>query len=414
MNTLPMNTLRMTLRQSAGRINRNRTYETMTDVSMNKGSSEKEVSTNKSNATHVNTRHSLHHALYCTSESHPESKRRIITKYTLPGEIVLDPFVATGSTVTEIVINGRIPFVADIDPLNLIIAQGRSVPADLVEIMKFFQVIQLQRPVAVEGYQEIFSPFYEMNTYRELVSLSKVISQSDDQIIPYIRLITLGLLHGHTPGFFSVKTYPQIALSPRQQSMFNARNRLLPEYRAVIPRIIRKAAYLARDCHPSIFSRDTAKDFFIREDGRNLKSIKSASVDAVVTTVPTPSSRSYAAENWIKCWFAGVEQNDLKKYTFESKQQWVEFFIDTLFEIARVLKKGKYCSLELADFEINHQKVSISDEMTKLLASKFSDLFHLEALTLPRIRTFKVHDMEIPIKNRKNDDDTTIFVLQRV
>ena len=57
----------------------------------------------------------------------------------------------------------------------------------------------------------------------------------------FIEMIALSRLHGHSSGFFSVYSFPQIAIPGVAQAKINRDRAQTPDYRPLKPRILRKA-----------------------------------------------------------------------------------------------------------------------------------------------------------------------------
>jgi len=58
----------------------------------------------------------------------PELPRYLIRKYSEPGEYVLDPMCGSGTTILEALLNKRIGFGIDIDPIALLITKVKTTP----------------------------------------------------------------------------------------------------------------------------------------------------------------------------------------------------------------------------------------------------------------------------------------------
>ena len=54
--------------------------------------------------------------------------------------------------------------------------------ADITEVTLFMQMINLRKPVNANVYREVFSPFFDLNTYREIVNLKSALSASPDRV----------------------------------------------------------------------------------------------------------------------------------------------------------------------------------------------------------------------------------------
>jgi hypothetical protein len=284
----------------------------------------------------VSAAHSLHLLAPFREIMRPHFAAHFIEKLSLPGETVCDPFCGSGLVGLEAYFSRRIPVLSDSDPLAIAITEAKLQPADITELTLALHSLNLNRPVSLELYQKGFSSFYDIDTFREISTIRQALLGVTSRASVYCRGIAAGLLHGHTAGYLSVYTFPHLSLTPAEQERLSSARGATPSYRAVVPRIIRKAALLARDCTPSMFSRQTAANIAV-SDPRNLSHLATGSVDLLLTAPPVPEEQGWRRQQWLRRWFYGLsEQNFFREC--ESLQKW-EVYIDELKdEFARVTR----------------------------------------------------------------------------
>jgi len=191
--------------------------------------------------------HSLHYVVSYRASFKPELPDFCIRRYSKKGQVVFDPFSGRGTTALQAALLGRVAWASDVNTLAVRITQAKLNPVGLDEIVLRLNEVDFRRPVDLDGYQEHFAPFYHPDTYRELANLRSFIQNDPDRVNRFIELIAVSRLHGHSPGFFSVYSFPQISIPPSNQRLINIKRGQIPEYRAVAPRIIKKAAHSLRD-----------------------------------------------------------------------------------------------------------------------------------------------------------------------
>jgi hypothetical protein len=315
--------------------------------------------------------HSLHYVVSYRASFKPELPDFCIQRYSDKGNIVLDPFCGRGTTALQANLLGRVAWACDVNPLAIKLASAKTSPVGLDEIVLRLNEIDFCRPVDLGGYNEALSPFYHPATYCELVNLRSQIKANYDRVSQFIELLAVSRLHGHSPGFFSVYSFPQISIPPERQHLINLKRHQQPEYRAVAPRIIRKAAQALRDGFSSEFFAVSSANRIGTADARDMKWLPSDCVDLVVTSPPFLDKVDYLADNWLEFWFTGIDQRPFqnKLIMCPSLAEWSSFIGDVLREMLRVLKPRGYAVVEVGEVESNGEMIYL-DEVVARAAEK--------------------------------------------
>ena len=66
--------------------------------------------------------------------------------------------------------------------------------------------------------------------------------------------------------------------------------------------------------------------------------IKDNSVDLIVTSPPFLDVVDYATDNWLRCWFNGIDEMKIEIWTFRKPSEWSEGMERVFCELRRVLK----------------------------------------------------------------------------
>ena len=320
--------------------------------------------------------HSLHYVVSYRASFKPELPDFCIRRYSKKGDVVLDPFTGRGTTALQANLLGRVAWASDINPLAVRMTKAKVDPARLDEIVLALNYVDFKRPVDLTGFQTNFAPFYHPDTYRELVNLKNFIQGRPDRVNSFIELLAVSRLHGHSPGFFSVYSFPQISIPPERQDLINKKRRQVPEYRAVAPRIIKKAAQALRDGVSSEFNAISANNRIEGSDSRNLHWVSSNSVDLIVTSPPFLDKVDYITDNWLECWFCGVNPKHFqhKLVMCRSIEEWRQFMRDVLREMVRVLKPNCYAVVEVGEVEMASGEIIYLDEIVAQEAKQISSV----------------------------------------
>ncbi|MFM1847496.1 MAG: hypothetical protein RL417_970 [Pseudomonadota bacterium] len=358
--------------------------------------------------------HSLHYASLYPQSFRPELPAYFIERYTKRGDVVLDPFCGSGTTSLEAALQGRIAFASDSNPLALRMTAAKLSPADITEVTLGFQNINLRKPVDLTVYRQVFAPFYDHDTYRELVNLRTFLQTRRDRIYRFVELVALGLLHGHSAGYFSVYTFPQLALSPEEQEALNCKRRQNPDYRSIVPRILRKTASLLRDGVPSVLRSSAGSHRVELAEAVDLSTFPTASVDLVVTGPPLPRSDDGVKDLWLKLWFAGVATQGIgNRSSFPDLSSWLDYMNAVLCELARVVKGGGRAVLDLREIRLGGTTVALDEELQRIVEESLGRFWSVEGTIINKERPIKVGSVVKERDPGRIADRSRMLILRR-
>lgn len=273
-----------------------------------------------------------------------------IDRLTRPGDTVLDPFMGRGTTPVQAALTGRRALGADINPLSALLTRPRLRPVALADVAAALGTVDWRRG---EIRRDDLLAFYHPATLRRLEALKDWIAEraplgreAVDPVADWIRMVALNRLSGHSPGFFSGRSMPpNQAVSVRAQRRINARLGVVPPERDVAAIVLGKSRSLLRDgCVPpgARFALSTGPAW-------SVPAIADASVDLVVTSPPFLDVVSYAADNWLRCWFAGIDPKGVAIDMHPTEAAWTAMVRRVLAEQARVVRPGGYVAFEVGE-----------------------------------------------------------------
>jgi hypothetical protein len=102
---------------------------------------------------------------------------------------------------------------------------------------------------------------------------------------------------------------------------------------------------MPRHPHGSLFTCEASRTASIQDESVNL----------VVTSPPFLNIVQYAKDNWLRCWFAGVEVERVQIAMHRKVEAWQSMVRDTLREQARILRPGGHVAFEVG--EVRNGKV---------------------------------------------------------
>lgn len=302
----------------------------------------------------------------------PQLPRFFIEHLTVSGERVYDPFSGRGTTALEAALLGRIPVANDINPLSAMMAAPRLQPPTAEEVKQRLTEIDLSKPIK----EEIdLSMFYHTDTFRELLNLrayliTKANSNSLDNIDQWIRMVATNRLTGHSTNFFSGYTFPpNQAVSADRQRIINRKREQIPPYKNVKEIIIKKSKDLLKGVTES--ERKTllsvaAKSQFVTGAADTTAAIESESVALTVTSPPFLDIVQYADDNWLRCWFNGIDAEAVAAGITMSKklEEWCIVMQQVFNELFRITKPNGYVAFEVG--EVKNGKIKLDEAVVPL------------------------------------------------
>lgn len=292
--------------------------------------------------------HSLHEISYRACFK-PQLPAFFIELLTQPGEIVLDPFMGRGTTPIQSALMQRVAYGSDINPLSLILTEPRLRTPSLSAIEQRLREIPTR--ARVKPNERELEVFFHPQVLRRLVAMKAWFGERErsgtlDSADKWIRMVAANRLTGHSPGFFSVKTMPpNQAVSLQTQRRINATHGRVPAAKDIGEIIIKKSRRLLRSgalngggahrlrCAPAF----------------ELSYIKPGTVSALITSPPFLDMVDYHQDNWLRCWFADIRQDEVHISRHRSTEAWKQFVADCFREFYRIMKPGGIIAFEVGE-----------------------------------------------------------------
>jgi len=297
--------------------------------------------------------HSLHEISYRACYK-PQLPRFFIERLTTQGDSVYDPFMGRGTTQLESWLMGRKPLGNDINPLSEVLLEPRLNPPSIELIEERLDNLDLSK--AKEEYPELLA-FYHEDTLTQIIALKEYLLDREesgemDNVDKWIRMVAINRLTGHSNGFFSVYTLPpNQAVSIRSQRRINERRSQTPESKDIVPRIVRKSKSLLRKWKGLNLNQrgQDLESILTTSDARNAEAIKSESAQLVVTSPPFLDIVNYQEDNWLRCWFIGIDSSTIEISQLKKIQDWQNAMTEVLMDLHRIVKPGGYVAFEVGE-----------------------------------------------------------------
>lgn len=287
----------------------------------------------------------------------PQLPRYFIKRFTIDGDAVYDPFSGRGTTAVEAGLMGRRLVANDVNPLSRILTEPRLVPPTTKAVEERLSRIKYLKDLAADLD---LSMFYHRNTESELVALKRYLAErkangEEDSVDLWIRMVATNRLTGHSPGFFSVYTFPpNQAVSADSQRKINEKRKQTPEYRDTKSIILKKTKSLLSnltDQDRANLSKIATSAQFLTGDARFTRGIENGSVRLTVTSPPFLDIVGYASDNWLRCWFNEIDVDAVTGTITMAKtiEEWSLVMGGVFKELYRVTKQGGWVAFEVGE-----------------------------------------------------------------
>ncbi len=316
--------------------------------------------------------HSLHEISYraCFKPSLPAF---FIERLSRPGERVLDPFMGRGTTPLEALLRGRVPCGNDVNPLSAMLVRPRLLPPSLPAIHARIDALDL----ACDGpLDDELLAFFHPETLRAIVAMrayfaARAAGGELDNVDEWIRMVAVNRLTGHSSGFFSVYTLPpNQATSAAAQRRINQKRRQVPPPRDVRSILKKKSASLLRDVSP-LWRHEAAgcaqQAVLTTGPANALPALAAASVQLAVTSPPFLDIVQYADDNWLRCWFCGIDPAAVPITMLRTPGAWQRAMHDVFVELHRVVRPGGHVAFEVG--EVRRGQVRLEEEVVPAAAA---------------------------------------------
>ena len=297
--------------------------------------------------------HSLHEISYRACYK-PQLPRFFIERLTEPGDAVYDPLMGRGTTLLEAWLLKRRPLGNDINPLSRVLLEPRINPPPLEAVAQRLDCIDLS--TAAEEFKEL-EVFYHPNTLRQIIALKEYLLKREeegelDQIDRWIRMVAINRLTGHSNGFFSVYSMPpNQAVSIASQRKINERREQIPDERDIVPRILKKSSSLLRDYlgSPLTDHGQLLSALLTTDEASDVTGIEAGSAQLVVTSPPFLDVVNYQADNWLRCWFLGLDSSEIGISQLRNVDDWVAAMTAVMRDLRRIVTPGGHVAFEVGE-----------------------------------------------------------------
>lgn len=317
--------------------------------------------------------------------------RVLISLYSKPDDVVLDPFSGSGVVPLEAALAGRHAWANDLSPYAYVLTRGKleapeSEEAAIHRAKTLLDVVEREAAsVDLTAVPEWVCEFFHPDTLCEALAAFRILRQQGDH---FLTACMLGILHHVRPGFLS---YPASHLVPYLRKAKYPPDKFpkMYAYRDLRSRLLAKV----KRAYRRSMLRDNweQRQYRVWQTNSMKLSIDDETVDAIISSPPYFGALDYARDNRLRLWFLGCQDwKELDTSLTANSKAYIPQMSVCLQEMERVLKPGGYCILVLGDVE--------RDGATRRTAEILADL--AVDVTQHRFVVDTIYDDRIPDERR--------------
>ena len=286
----------------------------------------------------------------------PQLPRFFISRLTSEGDTVYDPFMGRGTTPLEAGLLGRRPAGCDINPLSRLLLAPRLDPPTDADVAD--RLSSLPTTSAKSSEFGELETFYHPKTLERILALREYLLDREasgmiDAVDSWIRMVATNRLTGHSPGFFSVYTLPpNQAVTVKAQRKINEKRNQVPPERDINTIILKKTRSLLSKFDPAEarnLRRISGDPLLITGSCDETPTIDADSVSLVVTSPPFLDVVDYQKDNWLRCWFNGLDAESISIWQLKKVEDWMAAMTRVFTELRRILVPGGHVAFEVGE-----------------------------------------------------------------
>lgn len=313
--------------------------------------------------------HSMHTMCPYHGMFPPRLAHYFIQRFSVPDDLVVDPFSGRGTTTLQARVEGRRTISNDLSPLAYVLSGAKADPPSWTSLMTF--VSELERRFRARAQREPdvsadIRMLFHKSTLRQILFLrEQLLSRPMTNWTPEYLILAgalAGILHGahRSDGssmYLSISMPNTFSMPPTYVKKYIRENGLVKIDQNVFECLRDKLARIYLDSTDGPIGRTFKKDAS-KILGDHVT--KSNSVNLVLTSPPYLRVVNYGTSNWIRLWLLGIDNvsrhggagrqsldSELDhRHTYES---YSAFMLRTLQGVRRVLRKDGVAVFVIGD-----------------------------------------------------------------
>lgn len=315
----------------------------------------------------------------------PQLPRRILQDFSKPGDLVLDPFCGSGTTLVEARLRGVNAIGVDINGLACLISKVKATPISLdqyAELCRFIQSIEdvsfqwsmgARTPIKVKDFDGL-SHWFQKNVAEEItLVLYRIEELADNDLKDFLRVVLSSII---------VRVSNQ-----ESDTRFAAIDKNIPDGFCLTLFTERTKVYLEKLMEFSTSVTQVSSVQVFNADARNLSFLSDSSIDLIVTSPPYANTYDYYLyhkfrKKWLDLDVQFAQYNEIgsrREFSSlkKSPEKWLTDLRQCFSEMSRVLKRGSLAFVVIGDSVINNVILRMDQEIARFSPSTGLTVRHI-------------------------------------
>jgi site-specific DNA-methyltransferase (adenine-specific) len=287
--------------------------------------------------------HPVHSICSYMASFPPRVPHYFISRFTKPGDIVLDPFSGRGTTPSEACMMGRKGIGSDLNPMAVVLTKAKvkmprqkSVNKRLNEMEKLFE------PQPVEEIPWQVKMLYSDKVLKQLCYMKQELNLNSGSVDNFLMAIILGGMHGDSTkaNYLSIPMPNTFSMSPTYVKKYIKNHKLKPPQHDVFDMIRYRLDRYYKV--PTMSMKGEAYPSDIRDISGYMKGRKA---NLIFSSPPYLKVIRYGKLNWIRLWMLGNEAGKLdnKLDDKHTMPKYLNFIESSINECSKVMKDDGLC-----------------------------------------------------------------------
>jgi hypothetical protein len=271
----------------------------------------------------------------------------LIREYTLPDDIVVDPFCGSGTIPLEAALAGRTVVASDASSYAMVLTRAKlrppaSLEAACIRLAEVLRAADARRTPQLAEVPRWVRRFFHPRTLGDSIRFADECIARKDY---FLLACFLGILHHQRAGFLS---FPSSHLVPYLRERNFPRDRFpeLYAYRALAPRMQKKITRALSD--PEALARVRGTQVMLKSS--SVERFRGPhEVDAIVTSPPYMNALDYRRDNRLRLWFLERSTEDYSPEPTDRRELFDQMIRALTTKLVSRLRYGGHCILVVGE-----------------------------------------------------------------
>lgn len=304
------------------------------------------------------------HALCPYFAMFPESfVRKHLIVWSQVNDVIFDPFSGRGTTVFESLLNDRVAFGCDVNPVAVCVANAKADPPSHTEALRRLREIEKTRIKSDSSleFDEFFNHCFHEKTLQQVLHLRRHLNWRRSRADRFIAAVALGCLHGEShrsTRYFSNRMPRTISTKPDYSVRWWKERKLTPPSRDAFEILREVIGY--RFASAPAKMRGKVKEVDARNAIGAFPEFERR-VSLVVTSPPYLDTTDFEEDQWLRLWFLGGPARPKKKRGADnrhsSKEKYWQFLTEAWMGMEPLLKRNAHIIIRIGGNGVKRDEV---------------------------------------------------------